>query len=110
MGFYRGNLCYDDSGVCERCLVACTPAEFLSQNPPILGPGIARDQMKKIFTLFYRPENELPRDIRGAGISLALVNQLTLTMNGRVDVVNRELGAEFEVEFRVLKIESGPGI
>ena len=63
------------------------------------GPGVARDQMKKIFTLFYRSENELTRDTVGTGIGLALVNQLTLAMNGRVDVVNREPGAEFRVEF-----------
>ena len=58
--------------------------------------------MKKIFTLFYRSENELTRDTAGTGIGLALVNQLTLAMNGRVDVVNREPGAEFVVEFPIV--------
>ena len=66
------------------------------------GPGVARDQMKKIFILFYRSKNELTRDTAGTGIGLALVNQLTLAMNGRVDVVNREPGAEFVVEFPVV--------
>jgi signal transduction histidine kinase len=52
--------------------------------------------------LFYRSENELTRDTTGTGIGLALVNQLTLAMHGRVDVVNREPGAEFVVEFPVV--------
>lgn len=61
------------------------------------GPGIPRDQMKKIFTLFYRSESELTRETVGTGIGLAIVHQLTLSMGGKVDVVNREPGAEFVV-------------
>jgi signal transduction histidine kinase len=63
------------------------------------GPGVAPDQMKKIFELFYRPESELTRETAGTGIGLALVHQLALAMNGRVDVCNREPGAEFSVMF-----------
>lgn len=62
------------------------------------GPGIPRDQMKKIFQLFYRSENELTRDTVGTGIGLALVSQLAAAMGGRVDVINRSPGAEFVVE------------
>ncbi len=61
------------------------------------GPGIPGDQMKKIFKLFYRSENELTRETVGTGIGLALVHQLARSMGGRVDVVNREPGAEFRV-------------
>jgi signal transduction histidine kinase len=63
------------------------------------GPGVPRDQMKKIFKLFYRSENELTRETVGTGIGLALVNQLIQAMNGRVDVVNKTPGAEFRVFF-----------
>ncbi|MES9826592.1 MAG: HAMP domain-containing sensor histidine kinase [Candidatus Thiodiazotropha endolucinida] len=63
------------------------------------GPGIAKDQMKKIFKLFYRSENELTRETVGTGIGLALVSQLTTAMEGNVDVVNMEPGAEFRVSF-----------
>jgi signal transduction histidine kinase len=63
------------------------------------GPGIARDQMKKIFQLFYRSESELTRETVGTGIGLAIVHQLTLAMNGQVDVVNKDPGAEFRVTF-----------
>jgi signal transduction histidine kinase len=61
------------------------------------GPGIPGDQMKKIFSLFYRSENELTRETVGTGIGLALVHQLARAMGGQVDVVNREPGAEFRV-------------
>ena len=65
------------------------------------GPGIPKEQMKKIFQLFYRSESELTRETVGTGIGLAIVHQLTLAMNGSVDVVNAEPGAEFRVEFSI---------
>lgn len=65
------------------------------------GPGVPRNQMKKIFELFYRSENELTRETVGTGIGLAIVHQLTLAMNGSVDVVNRDPGAEFRVSFPI---------
>ena len=61
------------------------------------GPGIPRDQLRKIFRLFYRSENELTRETVGTGIGLALVHRLVGAMQGEVDVVNREPGAEFRV-------------
>lgn len=63
------------------------------------GPGIAKNQIKKIFRLFYRPENELTRETVGTGIGLALVRQLAQAMNAQVDVVNVEPGAEFRIVF-----------
>jgi signal transduction histidine kinase len=66
------------------------------------GPGVAKDQMKKIFKLFYRSENELTRETVGTGIGLALVHQLVVGMGGDVDVVNCEPGVEFRIRFRVV--------
>ena len=63
------------------------------------GPGVDRQQMKKIFTLFYRTENELTRETVGTGIGLALVHQMIVSMNGQIDVVNTEPGAEFRIQF-----------
>jgi signal transduction histidine kinase len=63
------------------------------------GPGIDAGQMKKIFTLFYRSENELTRETVGTGIGLALVHQLATAMNAEVDVVNCDPGAEFRIRF-----------
>jgi signal transduction histidine kinase len=53
--------------------------------------------MKKIFRLFYRTENELTRETVGTGIGLALVQQLAHAMHAKVDVINREPGAEFQI-------------
>lgn len=61
------------------------------------GPGIAKDQLKKIFKLFYRPESELTRETVGTGIGLALVHQLASAMRGKVDVINKNPGAQFRV-------------
>ena len=61
------------------------------------GPGVPRDQMKKIFKLFYRTERELTRETVGTGIGLALVHELVTAMGGSVDVKNSEPGAEFRV-------------
>jgi len=66
------------------------------------GPGIAADQMKKIFKLFYRSENELTRETVGTGIGLALVQQLVSAMAGKVDVVNCEPGAEFRIQMKIV--------
>lgn len=63
------------------------------------GPGVPRDQMKKIFRLFYRSGNELTRETVGTGIGLALVRELTLSMGGRIDLVNAQPGAEFRLTF-----------
>lgn len=67
------------------------------------GPGIPREQIKKIFRLFYRPESELTRETVGTGIGLAIVHQLTVAMGGKVDVRNRNPGAEFGVAFPMVK-------
>ncbi len=68
------------------------------------GPGVARNQMKKIFKLFYRSESELTRETVGTGIGLALVHQLATGMGGTVDVTNRQPGAEFRLLFPMEKI------
>ena len=66
------------------------------------GPGVPRDQMKKIFELFYRSESELTRETVGTGIGLAIVYQLTTAMGGSVDLVNVDPGAEFRVTWQAL--------
>jgi signal transduction histidine kinase len=65
------------------------------------GPGVAPEQMKKIFKLFYRTESELTRETVGTGIGLALVHQMIMNMDGQIDVVNSEPGAEFRVTFPI---------
>lgn len=65
------------------------------------GPGIAKGQMKKIFQLFYRAENELTRETVGTGIGLALTSQMVNGMRGRIDVINASPGVEFKFDFPV---------
>jgi len=66
------------------------------------GPGIPKQQMRKIFELFYRSESELTRETIGTGIGLALVTELTQAMKGSIDVVNKTPGAEFQITFPMI--------
>ena len=61
------------------------------------GRGVSRSEMKRIFELFYRDESELTRETVGTGIGLALVSELAGQMGGKIDVINREPGAEFRL-------------
>ena len=66
------------------------------------GPGIKKDQLRKIFNLFYRSENELTRETVGTGIGLSLVMQLVKSMQGKVDVIAKEPGLEFQITFNAM--------
>jgi len=63
------------------------------------GPGIAHSDRKRIFTLFYRVENELTRETKGTGIGLALVSELLELMKAKIAVNNCQPGAEFILHF-----------
>jgi signal transduction histidine kinase len=65
------------------------------------GPGVPANQMGKIFKLFYRSESELTRETIGTGIGLAIVHQLSIAMHGKIDVINKEPGAEFRISFPI---------
>jgi len=65
------------------------------------GPGVPPKQLRRIFELFYRGENELTRETVGTGIGLALVRELATAMHGRVDVRNVSPGVEVVVELPV---------
>jgi len=54
------------------------------------GPGIPRQDLKKVFEDFYRVENSLTRTTRGTGIGLALVKKFVLLMGGSVAAANNE--------------------
>ncbi|MTW21779.1 sensor histidine kinase [Allochromatium palmeri] len=63
------------------------------------GPGIPRDQRRRVFQLFQRGDMAKSQAIPGTGIGLALVERLTHAMGGRVEVMAAEPGAEFRLEF-----------
>jgi len=64
------------------------------------GPGVPKAQMRQVFKLFYRVENELTRETAGTGIGLALVRQLAQAMGAEVELLNRAPGAEFQLRFK----------
>jgi signal transduction histidine kinase len=79
-----------------RC--ACPRAGWVRVAVRDFGPGVPRASLRQVFQLFYRGEDAARRAIPGTGIGLALVERLVQAMGGRVEVVNREPGAEFRVE------------
>lgn len=72
------------------------------------GVGVPREEMKNIFRLFYRGEDELRRSTPGTGIGLALVQELAGRMNASVELRNVDPGAEFWVVFPGFYQESEP--
>jgi len=65
------------------------------------GDGVAREDRKKIFQIFYRGGSELERRRKGTGLGLYIVQTLVRKMKGRVLVYDRfdgESGCTFELE------------
>ncbi len=56
------------------------------------GPGIPKDQLKKVFEKFYRVENELTRRTQGTGIGLAMAKIIVVSMGAEIEAKNREGG------------------
>lgn len=54
------------------------------------GPGIPRQDLKKVFEDFYRVETSLTRTTRGTGIGLSLVKKFVRLMGGYVTAANNE--------------------
>jgi two-component system, OmpR family, phosphate regulon sensor histidine kinase PhoR len=62
------------------------------------GPGIDRDEQKRIFDRFYRARSSRGKNARGSGIGLALVKHIAEAHGGRVTVDSRPgQGATFTV-------------
>lgn len=62
------------------------------------GPGIARNQQKKIFEAFYRCGDESTRQTTGTGLGLALVKRFAEAHHGFVEIINaKPTGALFRV-------------
>lgn len=62
------------------------------------GPGIARNQQKKIFEAFYRCGDESTRQTTGTGLGLALVKRFAEAHHGFVEIINtKPTGACFRV-------------
>lgn len=56
------------------------------------GPGIPADQLQAVLKPFYRLENSRSRETGGAGLGLAIAQQLAEALGGRLVLANREGG------------------
>jgi signal transduction histidine kinase len=56
------------------------------------GPGVAKKELQKIFTQFYRVENEMTRQTKGTGIGLSMVKMFTDGMGAKLEATNRKNG------------------
>jgi signal transduction histidine kinase len=54
------------------------------------GIGIAKDEIEKLFTKFYRADNRETRDIGGTGLGLALVKEIIEAHQGRIWVESEQ--------------------
>ncbi len=55
------------------------------------GPGIAKQDLKRVFDRFYRAHDPLDRIIEGSGLGLAMVKHIVTAHGGRIDAES-ELG------------------
>lgn len=62
------------------------------------GSGIAADDLRHVFTRFWRGEKSRSRETGGAGIGLAIVAELVHAHDGRIDVESKlDQGSTFRV-------------
>jgi two-component system sensor histidine kinase BaeS len=67
------------------------------------GVGIAPEDLKHVFTRFWRGEKSRSRATGGAGIGLAIVHELVRAHDGRIDVESRPgTGSTFRVSLPAL--------
>lgn len=64
------------------------------------GEGITTDQASKIFGLFYRGGDELKRTTQGTGIGLALVDELMIAQQGKVEIARKDPGLAMLLSFQ----------
>lgn len=81
----------------------CEGSEALVFSVRDHGPGVPVSQRRRIFELFQRGGNELTREATGTGIGLALVQQLARGMDGEVECLAAEPGAEFRLRLPALR-------
>jgi signal transduction histidine kinase len=64
------------------------------------GPGLATDQLARVFERFYRVDPSRSRDVGGSGLGLAIARALTEAMGGRIWATSPGpgMGATFGVE------------
>ena len=65
------------------------------------GPGLAEDELEKVFEPFYRTESSRNRETGGTGLGLAITRNLLRSQSGEVSLRNHpEGGLEATVSLR----------
>src|SRR5207253_92404 len=64
------------------------------------GPGIPRDEQRRIFERFYRVHTGLLHDVKGSGIGLAIVKHIVDAHRGEIELVSDPgKGSAFTLRF-----------
>ncbi len=79
------------------------------------GPGIAQEQLARIFERFYRVDKARSRDLGGTGLGLAIVKNVANALGGRVEVESEVgEGSQFRIVVPVSKVlpvsKKGPAL
>ncbi|MFA6493333.1 MAG: HAMP domain-containing sensor histidine kinase [Patescibacteria group bacterium] len=68
------------------------------------GVGMSKQDMKDLFTRFYRIKNEKTADIPGTGLGLWITKEIVLRMNGQIYAESREgIGSAFTIIFPIMR-------
>jgi two-component system, NtrC family, sensor histidine kinase GlrK len=62
------------------------------------GPGVAREDIERIFDPFYQGRNQAPGARRGSGIGLSIVREIVQAHGGSCRLLPSERGAHFRIE------------
>lgn len=68
------------------------------------GIGMSKQDMKGLFTKFYRIKNEKTADIAGTGLGLWITKEIITKMNGEIYAESQEnIGSAFTISFPIMK-------
>lgn len=102
---------FTPAGGTIHIILYCTPGKEGRDEVQLrvkdTGIGINKDQLPFITDRFYQADNSLARKYEGAGIGLALTNELVKLMSGRLEIESEEgYGSIFTV---IAMLESAKG-
>jgi len=70
------------------------------------GPGVAADQVERVFERFYRTDRARSRSVGGTGLGLAIAKHIALLHKGRIGVDSTlGLGSRFWIEIPIVTNE-----
>jgi len=101
-------LCYTEPGGKVSLRVARSGEEALLEVADT-GIGIAPDELRHVFTRFWRSDRSRSRATGGTGVGLAIVRELVRAHDGRVDVDSVvDQGSRFRVTLRAVERRPEP--